>query len=232
MVGATFSIHGGDACLALLVRAPDAGQVKTRLARDLDWATVLQLYTLFVEDLLFTIAQTELSLRIFFYPADAGERVTAWLGTEHEYRSQRGANLGERMRNALQSCLAEGFRKAVLIGSDSPDLPAVVLAEAFSALDTHDAVIGPATDGGYYLIGFKDRIVPEVFGVTTWGEPDVFVATMGLFTKAGSTVRVLDPWPDIDTVEDLKGFAARHGRDAPESWHTMDFLRAHWGILA
>ena len=223
--------QGRNACLAILVRAPEAGRVKTRLARRIEPEVVLQLYKLFVRDLLTTVGRTHYPFRIFFYPGDARARVTAWLGTEHEYRPQRGADLGERMRNALQSCLAEGFRKAVVIGSDSPDLPAVVLAEAFSALDTHDAVIGPATDGGYYLIGFKDRLVPEAFKVTTWGEPDVFVKTMGIFTKAGSTVRVLDPWPDIDTVEDLKGFAARHVRDAPENWHTMDFLRVHRGIL-
>jgi hypothetical protein len=229
--GATFSKHGGDACLAMLVRAPDAGQVKTRLAQDLDRATVLQLYTLFVEDLLLTIAKTELSLRIFFSPADAGERVSVWLGGR-PCLPQSGDDLGERMRNALGHCLSEGFRRVAVIGSDSPDLPASVLTEAFSALDTHDAVIGPATDGGYYLIGFKNRLVPEVFGVTSWGEPDVFVKTMEILTEAGSTVRVLDPWPDIDTIEDLNDFAARHVRDAPESWRTVDFLRVHGRILA
>jgi glycosyltransferase A (GT-A) superfamily protein (DUF2064 family) len=73
--------------------------------------------------------------------------------------------------------------------------------------------------------------VPEVFGVTTWGGPEVFMKTMEIFTEADSTVRVLDPWPDIDTVEDLKDFAARHIKDAPESCHTMDFLKAHREIL-
>ena len=195
--------QGRDACLAILVRAPEAGQVKA-LAGRIEPEVVLQLYKLFVRDLLTTVGRTHYPFRIFFYPGDA--RAGSPHGSARNTSTGRSEVLPwEAYEKRTPSCLVEGFRKAAVIGSDSPDLPAVVLAEAFSALDTHDAVIGPATDGGYYLIGFKDRIVPGSLQVTTWGEPDVFVATMGLFTKAGSTVRVLDPWPDIDTVEDLQG---------------------------
>ncbi len=109
------------------------------------------------------------------------------------------------MRNGFIDGFAMGYRRVVLIGSDIPDLPLKFIAEAFSALEEKDAVIGPAYDGGYYLIGFKKpTFVPEVFERVAWGTQTVFEATMKVLKGLSQRVQILKPLRDIDTVDDLK----------------------------
>ena len=121
--------------------------------------------------------------------------------------------------------LAEDVSRLVLIGSDIPDLPAPLIKEALAALHMHDAVIGPARDGGYYLIGFRnDTFFPGVFSGIAWSTGTVFRSTMQAFGKAGQRVHELPLWQDVDTIEDLKDLAARSRRSAFSSSRTMSFL--------
>jgi hypothetical protein len=214
-------------CVVIFVRSPDKGTVKTRLTVVLDEDTVAELYRRFVLDLLETLSHVNFGLRICFYPAEAKRKVADWLGEEYVYVAQRGRDLGERLENAFLAAFAEGFRRVVIIGSDSPDLPGEILEEAISSLALKDAVIGPSIDGGYYLIGFNaDRFLTKVFRDIDWGTPTVFQLTMGVLSRHSYDVRVLRQWRDIDTYEDVRAFMREHELTPAGRLLTLDYLRA------
>jgi hypothetical protein len=109
------------------------------------------------------------------------------------------------MRNGFINGFAMGHKRVVLIGSDIPDLPLGFIKEAFAFLRKKDAVIGPAYDGGYYLIGFKDKTFsPQVFERIAWGTQNVFGETIKKLKRFRRVVHTLPYLRDIDTVEDLK----------------------------
>ena len=219
-----------NACIIMFVRLPERGSVKTRLARALDDEAVLGLYDRFVRDLLTTLHEGIFNIRICYCPPDAGEAVADWLGREQRFVSQRGRDLGERLANAFTDAFSDGFRRIVIIGSDSPDLPAAMLEDAFNALDAADAVIGPTDDGGYYLIGFRsERFLEAVFEGIEWGSERVLARTLDIFAEAGWRVHVLPRWRDVDTMDDLKAFFDAHRADPPGALQTLDYLRTQLG---
>lgn len=219
-------------CIVIFVRSPDKGRVKTRLTSVLHEDTVVELYRCFVLDLLGTLSHGNFGLRICFYPAEAGSKLADWLGEEYVCIAQQGKDLGERMENAFHAAFAEGFRKVLIIGSDSPDLPGELFEEAINALASKDAVIGPAIDGGYYLIGFNsDRFLTEVFFRSIdWGTSTVFQQTMGVLSRHGYDVHVLPQWRDIDTYDDLIAFRRNHELTPAGRLLTLDYLRSHGGM--
>jgi len=211
--------------IILFVKVPARSQVKTRLAAALGEEAALELYQRFVQDILDTLEQTGIPVMICYYPPDNRNAVAGWLGPEQQYLPQEGRDVGERMENAFRQAFNRGFSRVVLIGSDIPDLPAPLIKEALAALPMHDAVIGPARDGGYYLVGFRnDTFFPGVFSGIAWSTGTVFRSTMQAFEKAGQRVHELPLWQDVDTIEDLKDLAARSRRSAFSSSRTMSFL--------
>jgi uncharacterized protein len=204
-----------DDCLILFVKWPQKGKVKSRLSVALDEDTILDLYTCFVEDLLHTVKESGIRPVITFYPSDEGESVRNWLGSEYRYVPQMGDELGERMKNAFLRAFAQGYSRVVLIGSDFPDLPAEIINGAFVSLNDHDAVIGPAEDGGYYLIGFRnDAFSPRIFDDIPWSTASVFARTMEILRGEGCDVHQLRFWRDIDRPEDIIDLIKRN-RDNP-----------------
>ena len=198
------SVRAEDRCLIMFVRFPGRGQVKSRLAKDLGEEAATNLYRCFVEDLLERFSKEAYRLRIAFYPAEKEREMREMLGHEFSYIPQIGEDLGERMKLSFLRCFSEGARSVVLIGSDIPDLPTRIVAEAFLALDRNEAVIGPSVDGGYYLIGFKqDTFDGDVFTGLSWGAETVFQETMKILRRAGAPVHVLPLWCDIDKHEDI-----------------------------
>jgi uncharacterized protein len=211
--------------IILFVKAPVRGQVKSRLAAVLGDDTTRELYRNFCLDILDTLEQTGLPVRICYYPPDSGNAVAGWMGPGHEYLPQEGRDVGERMENAFRQAFSRGFSRAVLIGSDIPDLPAPFFSDAMAALLSYDAVIGPARDGGYYLIGFRnDTFLPGVFSGIPWSTGTVFRSTMHAFGQAGQRVHALPLWQDVDTMEDLKDLEVRNRRSPFRSSRTMSFL--------
>jgi len=211
--------------IILFVKAPSQGQVKSRLASGLGEDAALELYRNFGLDILDTLEQTGIPVRISYHPPASGQAVAGWLGPGRQYLPQKGMDMGERMENAFIQAFSDGFSRAVLIGSDIPDLPAPLLNEAMSALLAYDAVIGPARDGGYYLIGSRnDTFSPEVFSGIAWSTGAVIEQTMSAFARAGRRIHVLPAWQDVDTLQDLKDLAARGRRSAFRSSRTMSFL--------
>ncbi|OPX92719.1 MAG: 2-phospho-L-lactate guanylyltransferase [Syntrophorhabdus sp. PtaB.Bin006] len=213
--------------LIVFVRLPEKGKVKTRLARTMGDETTLALYRCFVLDTLAAARRTACPTGVFFYPPDLQDVPLDWLGDGLTFLPQEGEDLGERMFIALQKTLLDCPR-AVLIGSDCPDLPPAVIREAFESLKTHDAVLGPAADGGYYLMGFSSTaIIPAPFKGIRWGGPDVFDATVAVLKENGVSVHVLPLWRDIDEYGDLKAFFHVHKDDPRGRLLTVDFLRDH-----
>lgn len=214
------------ACIVICVRYPEKGRVKSRLAAACGDDFVLQLYDTFVADLLATLEGTGIPFIIAFDPPEKQDAVRRHFGRRHVYMPQEGADLGERMYHAFRESFARGYTSAVLMGSDIPDLPGEFLEEALSSLTNHDAVVGPARDGGYYLIGFReDTLTPRVFEGIPWGTATVFADTMALFTKSHYDVHLLPPWYDIDSADDLRDLAARHADTSFAQSRTMALLR-------
>ncbi len=201
-------------CIVIFVRYPEKGAVKSRLAPVLDEELVVSLYEAFVRDLLATLEGSGHPFRIAFTPEEREEDIFRCFG-RHDGFPQTGTDLGERMKSAFQRCFSDGFSSVLLIGSDIPDLSPEIFAEAFKALDNNDAVIGPAADGGYYLIGFRrEAFAPAAFAGVSWGTGTVFAETMARLGRAGGGVHRLPLWRDVDTPEDLRDLVRRH-RDTP-----------------
>ena len=152
--------------------------------------------------------------------------LTNWLPGAFLHRAQAGADLGARMAAALGRCLTFG-RRAVLIGTDFPDLPHEVLIDAFEKLacgGEPKIALGPAADGGYYLIGMN-RFLPEIFTGIPWSTSEVFPHTMKKAAALGVETSLLPEWRDVDDADDLEALRGRLSRDDSRARHTRDFLR-------
>jgi rSAM/selenodomain-associated transferase 1 len=213
-------------CVILFVKFPEKGQVKSRLAQLMDEDLVLRLYENMVLDTIDMLIRGRFPLRICFTPPDARDRILEWLGQGYRAFPQTGDDLGDRMENAFERVFSEGVEDALLIGSDIPGLTAEVMDEAFTALLKNEAVIGPARDGGYYLIGFKKgAFEPVIFHDMVWSTKTVFCETMDKLHDASLKVHVLPELTDVDTVEDLKTLMSQVKGPASETSRTRSFLK-------
>ncbi|MBI4007873.1 MAG: TIGR04282 family arsenosugar biosynthesis glycosyltransferase, partial [Planctomycetes bacterium] len=147
-----------DNALLIFLKYPEAGKVKTRLAKKIGDKKAAKLYRLFVEA---TIKRTldnngRYEQLLFYTPVERKSEIESWIGRSvvtPPLQPQIGAELGERMLNALKTSFSSGAKKAVIIGTDSPRVDKEIIYEAFYLLKENDVVIGPTIDGGYYLIG-------------------------------------------------------------------------------
>ncbi len=208
--------------LIVFFKAPELGCVKTRIAALLGNDVTLGLYLAFLADL--AALAREVSAKTVAACDGVSEKPPqAFDGAS--CLKQRGADIGEKMANALADVFAMGFDRAVLIGSDLPDLPANHIQQAFEKLAGAQVVLGPATDGGYYLIGFrKESLSRELFSGIHWGGTSVLSETLARAGAVGLQAELIDVWPDIDTVEDLKRFYLRHAAEE-DFLHTMRYLK-------
>jgi rSAM/selenodomain-associated transferase 1 len=199
------SIKLNDRCLLFFVKYPEKGNVKSRLAAVIGDDSAVSIYKSIVVQMLSTLKKGLFPLYICFFPKKAQKPIKNWLGWKYRYMPQKGKDLGERMRNGFIDGFALGYERIVLIGSDLPDLPMKYIEEAFESLKEMDAVIGPAVDGGYYLIGFnQSTFSPQVFEGIAWGTKNVFGETIKKLKRFRRVVYTLPYQRDIDTVEDLR----------------------------
>ena len=218
-------------CILLFVKYPDRGTVKTRLQQNLRDVSIEELYRAFVLDILTVLERIAIPFIVCYYPENAEARFAAWLGTHRSFIPQRGANLGERLRNCFRYAFTAGFQRVIALGSDSPDLPPAYITDAFSHLEGNDSVIGPCEDGGYYLIGFKkDTFVPEAFNEISWSTDKVFSQTREKLRHAHHIIHVLPLWHDIDTIEDLQRIYLNRQGSQLETSKTMALLIERWRI--
>lgn len=198
----------------LFIKAPEKGTVKTRLSEKIGADAAFDIYKCFVLDTLKTLDSCQCPFRVLVWPSDSCGIVKDWLGDAYSYRPQQGEDLGERMKNAVNQAFAGNSEKVLVIGSDIPDLTASLISQAFKALETCDAVIGPSVDGGYYLIGFnRDSYLADVFDGIRWGTASVFQQTMNVLKMKGLSVHILERLMDIDTFDDLLLWASNRQSD-------------------
>ena len=180
--------------------------VKSRLALHLGNERAAEIYREFAETVVANVTprtpENDYEINLSFAPESAAQLITAWFPRHHLFSPQQGSDLGERMNNAFQHAFAAGYTKALLIGSDCPDISPEILAQGFTLLDAHNIVVGPAHDGGYYLIGLR-RLEPGLFCSMDWGTERVLQQTLDTINDAGLTVALLPQLRDIDRIEDL-----------------------------
>jgi len=186
--------------LVIFVRNPVLGQVKTRLAMDIGEERALEIY---IELLQYTLEITrKLSFRKFVYYADEISDYDLWSVPGYTKRKQSGNNLGERMLNSFKELFDQGFTQIIIIGSDCLQLRTETLEQAVALLESNNAVIGPARDGGYYLLGLT-KFYPDLFINKPWSTDKVFAKTISDFKKQAISYALLEELRDIDTVADL-----------------------------
>lgn len=192
--------------LGVFVRSPVAGEVKSRLAPDLSPDEARELYLAFLADLVARLAGSKHRPIVFL----AGERtpeLDSLLDSRWPVEPQTEGTLGDRLVAAFAHLLTGPTDRAVIIGSDSPDVPLPFLKRAFQVLKHKDVVLGPATDGGYYLVGLR-RPAPRLFDGIHWGSSTVFDETLDVIEREQLTLSVLPPWHDVDDAAALRFFAA------------------------
>jgi uncharacterized protein len=189
--------------LIIFVKNRLAGKTKTRLAAAIGDAAALQVYD---QLLAHTYGVTEpLSCsKWVFYSDFLPDEDSLW---QQHYRLavQQGADLGERMYRAFEHCFAEGARRVCIIGSDCYELETAHVLQAFEALRQQDVVLGPAADGGYYLLGLQEQ-QPELFRNKVWSTPDVLSEALQDCQRLGLSTFQLPLLHDLDTVRDLKRY--------------------------
>ena len=200
--------------LLVFARAPEAGRVKTRLAKDVGQAKALELYKRFVLNTLavagdWAKGRSGESVRrevwICYTPEDMEIAVKNWLGREFVFLAQSGLDLGDRMASAMAEAFGRGATKVVLVGTDIPDMTAARLETAFEALERTDFVWGPSLDGGYWLVGARSpHRLASVFRQIPWGTDQVLDRSYQRCDDAGLSRSSIAPLRDVDTLEDLK----------------------------
>jgi rSAM/selenodomain-associated transferase 1 len=187
--------------LVIFVRNPILGQVKTRLAKDIGDERALAIYLQLLEHTL-KITRS-LSFRKFIYYADEVSDYDLWSVPGYTKRMQSGTNLGERMLNSFKELFEQGFTRIVIIGSDCLQLQTENLQEAVTLLESNTAVIGPASDGGYYLLGLT-KLYPDLFVNKPWSTDQVLTKTIDDFNNQGISYALLEELSDIDDITDLE----------------------------
>ena len=214
-----------EPCVLFFVKYPQKGHVKNRLAVELGEDVAVELCRNFVQDSLSTLERCGGQIVVCFYPPDSENKFVKWLGTHYRYLPQMGADLGQRMKNSLTKAFTSHSNPVIIVGGDVPDLPGDFIKEAFLVLNTHEVVIGPSFDGGYYLIGFRnDTFLPEAFDGINWGTHTVFQETLIVLKGAGCKIHVLPKWSDVDTLADLKHLIERSQNTEFRYSRTISYL--------
>ena len=185
--------------LIIFTRNPELGKCKTRLAATVGNRIALNIYQFLLEHTKNITKGLDVGKWVFY--SDEIWENDIWEQPIYEKKIQSGKDLGERMANAFKDGFNAGHEKIIIIGSDMYDLNENDLMEAFNILDRHDYVIGPAIDGGYYLLGMK-VFNPALFKSKSWGTDTVLEAT--LEDLKGKNYGLLAPKNDIDYFEDIK----------------------------
>lgn len=182
----------------VFLKYPEPGRVKTRLARAVGEATAARMYRAMAEHLVGKLTDPV----VCYDPDWPLEAYRDWLG-ERPYRAQEGRDLGERIAGALEKATPSRGHRAVLVGTDSPQLDQATIDRALAALDESQAVLGPCYDGGYYLIGVRDR-VPDLFTGIPWSTERVLELTLARARRENVSVGLLEKEYDVDSYDDLQ----------------------------
>jgi len=187
--------------LIIFVKNLVPGHVKTRLAEEIGIDGALDVYQYLVEHTAEITEALDVDKAVFY--SEYVEIEDIWDDSQYKLLIQKGKSLGERMSNAFQKSFETGYKKVVIIGSDSIEISEKHLNEAFKQLDENDYVIGPARDGGFYLLGMKEP-TPAFFDGKKYGHDKVLKELLEEVAKTQKEFFLLDELSDIDTFQDLK----------------------------
>lgn len=185
--------------LIIFVRNPELGKVKTRLAKNLGDETALNIYKLLLQKT--NEVTKEIACDKLVCYSEEIIKNDIWNDTIFAKNIQKGSHLGEKMQNAFEDGFIKGYKKIVIIGSDLYDLKPKHIEEAFEKLNKYKVVIGPAIDGGYYLLGLK-KVYKNIFINKAWGTSSVRKDTLKNLENV--SVHLLEELNDIDVFEDIK----------------------------
>jgi rSAM/selenodomain-associated transferase 1 len=193
-----------DTALVIMARYPQKGTTKTRLARAIGAEAALELYRAFLADLAHKFCPY--NLHWFYSPAWIDyaaflETLVPALTAPMRFFPQQGEGLGERLHHAFLTTHQQGYRNTVLIGSDTPHIRPAIVSQARAALDYSDVVLGPAEDGGYYLIAMREPF--DVFRGIPMSTGQVLSMTIDLARRQGLSVSTLETFFDVDELPDL-----------------------------
>jgi hypothetical protein len=188
--------------LIVFLKHPTPGRVKTRLAACLGEADAASLYRAIAEELMRRTRSRTFRRLAFHAPDATREAMDEWMPGE-DWHVQSGADLGERMHRAFETAFATGARRVAIVGSDLPRLGEPEVRGALDALAGADVVVGPARDGGYYLLALK-RPEPGLFTGIAWSTDTVLQATLERARSLGLSVQLLETRSDVDTAADVR----------------------------
>ncbi len=185
--------------ICLMLKAPQKGRVKTRLAKKVGNTTALEIYQRLVEHQLRQLPR-RWPKQIHYTPRSALAKMEAWLGKGYHYIPQCNGDLGKRMVHAMKDAFKNNASSVMFLGGDCPYITKTVLEEAKAALERVDIILGPAKDGGYYLIGLR-RVEPKLFCNIDWGEAQVFSQTIQRIQSLGLKYQKLKLLEDVDDLQ-------------------------------
>ncbi len=192
--------------LIIFTRYPEPGKTKTRLIPALGAEGAANLQFQMTETTIIKANKLSNMMSLLVEIRFAGgnfQLMKNWLGSDLKYQEQGTGNLGERITRAFESAFNQGMKYVVIIGTDCPSLTPGMMLQAFAKLTQSDVIIGPATDGGYYLIGLK-KIIPELFQGINWGTSVVLSQTVAIAQNINLAIDYLPELSDIDRPEDLE----------------------------
>ena len=187
--------------LLIFTRNPEPGKCKTRLAATIGDRAALEIYRFLLGHTAEITADLDMADKFVYFSQQAGDG-SVWDPEEYTYCVQRGKDLGERMSRAFEEAFDLGYSKVILIGSDLYDLSTEDLRMGFRELGHHEVVVGPASDGGYYLLGLT-RHIPQLFSGKAWGTDTVLQDTLRDIEKKSTFL--LPVRNDVDRYEDIRG---------------------------
>jgi uncharacterized protein len=239
--GQAFSPASADlsphTALVIFAKAPIPGEVKTRLCPPLTPDEAATLHGSFVLDMLerTKLAVATLQLPFHRYLACAPSSTLVFFKIMEERQSVRlldqvGEDLGQRMHHTFVDLFANGYKQVIIMGTDVPTLPLSVYQEAFTILGRSDMVLGPALDGGYYLIGLRQPVEKLFVGVP-WSTDQVLAVTEQQAKTLGLSVGLTSPWRDVDTIEDLHSLITECREDKQKSKQDRIFSMRTGGTL-
>lgn len=186
--------------IIIFVRNPELGKVKTRLAKEIGDEQTLKIYKELLQHT--HNAAINVDCDKFVYYADYINENDLWENELFQKKMQAGEVLGDRMMLAFMELFQQGYSKIIIIGSDCPQLTSFVLVDAFDMLGANEVVIGPSSDGGYYLLGLT-KLIPELFTNKQWSTDTVLADTIKDTVRLGKACVFLPELFDVDTAGDL-----------------------------
>ena len=194
-------LRSSSRALLIFTRNPVPGKCKTRLAAAIGEQAALNIYIYLLQHTASPCAGLPDVQKFVYFSESLGDG-TIWDTDTFDYRLQQGADLGLRMQRAFEDAFKSGYREVIVIGSDLLELHTSDLERAFDLLSENEAVLGPAQDGGYYLLGLT-KPIPGIFQNKAWGTKTVLKETLGDLRKFKTAL--LPERNDIDQYEDIEG---------------------------